>query len=204
VTRGRAASHSRLIMGLPVTFWARTRIEDTGYRTPCIAWTAFKLPNGYGRVSFKGQLLYTHRLAYQEQIGPIPEGLMIDHLCRNRACVNVDHLEPVTNRVNILRGETVPAAMAAKTHCPQGHPYDEANTVWVSGGHHRRCLACGTATNEARNERRRNERAALPPKPPRTHCKHGHVLAEVGTYGLYHSCRQCRTDGYARDKRRTA
>lgn len=61
---------------------------------------------------------------------PIPDGLVLDHLCRNRACINPNHLEPVSTRVSILRGEGVMARHARKTHCPHGHPYDEPNT-WV-------------------------------------------------------------------------
>jgi hypothetical protein len=81
-----------------------------------------------------------HRVVYEALVGPVPEGLDLDHLCRNRACVNPTHLEPVTRQVNLLRGLTIPAAHAAKTHCPQGHAYDEANTHVYRGM--RLCRAC--------------------------------------------------------------
>jgi hypothetical protein len=74
------------------------------------------------------EIVYVHRLAYEVFVGPIPDGLQIDHLCRQRACCNPDHLEAVTCRVNLLRGDTITAREAATTHCPQGHEYTEANT----------------------------------------------------------------------------
>jgi hypothetical protein len=84
-----------------------------------------------------------HRVAYELLVGPIPEGLELDHLCRNTRCVNPEHLEPVTGRENLMRAVSSWAAKnAAKTHCPQGHPYDEENTkVKRDGG--RACRACG-------------------------------------------------------------
>lgn len=164
-----------VIMGLPERFWAKTRIADCGYETPCVVWTAYKLPNGYGRVAWKGAPRLAHRVAYEAQVAAIPDGLMIDHLCRNRACVNVSHLEPVTNQVNILRGETIMAAHAAKTHCKNGHSFDEANTRLTKAGH-RICIACEQGWRAARSVQQKAERAANPPKP-RTHCKHGHPLS---------------------------
>lgn len=83
-----------------------------------------------------------HRVAYKEFVGPIADEVVLDHLCRNRACVNVAHLEPTTDRVNILRGDTIAARNAAKTHCPQGHPYDEVNTYVRRDGKGRECKAC--------------------------------------------------------------
>ena len=87
---------------------------------------------------------YAHRLAYELVKGPISDGLQIDHLCRNRACINPDHLEAVTQRENILRGEGVAALNARKTHCPQGHAYDEENTLILTGRQAgaRRCQIC--------------------------------------------------------------
>ena len=82
-----------------------------------------------------------HRAIYEKFVGPIPDGLTIDHLCRNRLCVNPAHLEPVTLAANVLRGESLPAKNARKTHCPKGHPYDETNTHITKQGW-RICKAC--------------------------------------------------------------
>jgi hypothetical protein len=105
--------------------------------TPCIIWTKQLDACGYGRQQKDGKAQAAHRVAYEEAIGPIPEGLELDHLCRNRACVNPEHLEPVTHAEDNRR------AAAARTTCRQGHPWDEENTyVW---NNIRYCRACNRA-----------------------------------------------------------
>jgi len=104
-------------------------------RTGCWIWTASRDKHGYGR--FVGTL--AHCLAYQHYIGPVPAGLELDHLCRNRGCVNPWHLEPVTHLTNLQRGESW-SFQRSKTHCPVGHLYDEENTL-ISGGA-RYCRTC--------------------------------------------------------------
>lgn len=81
-----------------------------------------------------------HTVAYIEKHGAIPEGMVLDHLCRNRACINPDHLEPVTQRENILRGEGVAAKNAQKTHCKHGHQFTKENTYLYQGK--RLCREC--------------------------------------------------------------
>lgn len=82
-----------------------------------------------------------HRVVYEHLAGPIPDGFVLDHLCRVPACVNPAHLEPVTQRTNTIRGVSPAAENAALTSCRRGHPFDEANTYVTSKGR-RQCRAC--------------------------------------------------------------
>jgi len=109
----------------------------------CWLWADVPSKDGYAYLSLngrKGKKYLVHRLLYEMMIGPIPEGKDLDHLCRNPCCVRPDHQEPVTRRVNLLRGKTITAKHAAATHCPHGHPYDLLNTRFY---HNRRqCRIC--------------------------------------------------------------
>lgn len=106
----------------------------------CWEWKGGKFSWGYGRYQQDGQVHMAHRLAYEIFVGPIPDELQLDHLCRNRGCVNPAHLEPVTRRENILRGEAPPAANARKKHCVRGHKLEGQNLLMSAGK--RQCRAC--------------------------------------------------------------
>jgi len=116
-------------------FWSKAIVRG---QDDCWPWVAAVTHTGYGRINIGGTIKRAHRIAYELVKGPIPEGLELDHLCRNRACINPDHLEPVTHAVNMRRGYS---ANAAKTHCPQGHEYSDANTYTYSDGR-RMCRHC--------------------------------------------------------------
>lgn len=140
-------------------FWLKVNKTDS-----CWEWTAF-LYNGYGRFSVAHRKsIPAHRFAYESVVGPIPDGLTLDHLCRNRACVNPAHLEPVTMRVNTLRGIGPSAQNAVKTHCGAGHELTGDN-VSVSANGWRRCRVCQRALTKAYDQRypsaRRERKARL-------------------------------------------
>lgn len=123
----------------------------------CWVWIGNRTPANYGRVNAYGRVWKAHRLSYEAFIGPIPGGLTLDHLCRNRPCVNPRHLDPVPPGVNTLRSPyTVPSINSTKTECPDGHPYDEANTYFAPNGS-RRCRACRNKATSAHYHAHRTE-----------------------------------------------
>lgn len=157
----------------------------------CLIWTGAKTDQGYGHITVNGERCYTHRLSYELHVGPIPDGMHLDHLCRVRACCNPHHLEPVSPGENTRRGEP-----ANRTHCPAGHAYDKANTRIrkrldkKSGAPitTRECRACGAE----RNRRKSSER---------TTCNAGHELEPENTIVRRDGvrlCRICREAGAAR------
>ncbi len=131
---------------LPERFLKKVHIKETG----CWEWQGSLTRKGYGqfhvgsRRDGSRRMVRAHIFAYETEIGIIPEGLQLDHLCRNHACVNPAHLEPVTGSVNCRRGLTganMKLREGAKTHCPKGHPYDSRNTLVRKDGS-RECRAC--------------------------------------------------------------
>ena len=88
----------------------------------CWLWIGSCDSGGYGQLSVNGAQVMAHRFAYEQFIGPIPQGLTLDHLCKVVCCVNPHHSEPVTLKENILRGDGPCAKYARATHCKNGHP----------------------------------------------------------------------------------
>ena len=121
----------------------------------CWRWTGFVTPDGYGTIrDSSGLTRKAHRVAYEAWVGPIPDGLQLDHLCRVRDCCNPAHLEPVTSQENSLRGETAAARHASATHCPQGHEYTPENTYSSKRGE-RDCRDCRRVRSTEWARRRR-------------------------------------------------
>ena len=119
-------------------FWAK--VDRTGLAdNDCWPWLGARAGTGYGNITRhgRGTSAPAHRVAYELCVGPIPEGLQIDHLCRRPDCVNPAHLEPVTQIENMRRG----IKGVLTTHCPQGHEYSEANT-YIDPRNSRRCRQC--------------------------------------------------------------
>lgn len=111
----------------------------------CWVWSGARNDAGYGQIWKDGRVLYAHRVIYSAVIGEIPEGLQIDHLCRNRACVRPDHMEMVTPRENTLRGQAPSAQAARLVNCVKGH---DAWRATPSGK--RECTVCAKARHARR------------------------------------------------------
>lgn len=168
-------------------------IDKSGGPDACWPWSLSVSTGGYGQLldgGRTGTMVTVHRLAYSECVGPIADGLQIDHLCRNRRCCNPKHLEPVTHRENMRRG----IKGDLTTHCPLGHPLSGANLVmWRRpDGHGRRCLICVRARELDRLLGRRRR------------CKRGHEFTTANTRVDSRRSRQCLTCAALRAARRAA
>jgi len=137
-----------------VRFWSKVAIAGE-----CWTWTGAKMPNGYGRFYVSpGIVALAHRWAYESMVAQVPVGLVIDHVCRNRACVNPDHMDVVPQAINVRRGfagYVTGALNAAKTHCPEGHPYTAENTLTDKRG----CRSCRECSRFRCREAQRRRRA---------------------------------------------
>jgi hypothetical protein len=114
---------------------------------PCHVFRGGLNSGGYGQVSINGVPVGVHRIVYEREVGPIPAGLVVDHMCRNRACCNVDHLRVVTYQVNATENVvgSGPQVNAAKTHCKRGHEFSPENTYRLPRG--RECRTCKREAN---------------------------------------------------------
>lgn len=134
-------------------FWSQVQPSEDGL---CWLWTGATSGNGYGYMSVARKSWRVHRFAWTSQFGDIPPGLVLDHLCRRLLCVNPWHLEPVTQRENMLRGQS-PGALAVQTNrCKYGHSLDDARPAWNNAG--RQCKPCA---QRIQRESKRRRRAAL-------------------------------------------
>lgn len=139
---------TRRVRGPVDRFWDKVDV------TPgCWIWQGKPNAQGYGtHTIYHQERTPAHRFAYELLVGPIPEGLVIDHLCRNPICVNPAHLEPVTNWENVLRGINHVAQNVRKTHCDHGHEFTPENTKVQEDGHR----SCRTCMRESNRRRARN------------------------------------------------
>lgn len=161
------------------SLFAQVRATERG----CWEWIGYRDRDGYGVANVAGQRYRAHRVFFESFVSRLDPGLVIDHLCRNAACVNPMHLEEVTIATNTLRGVGPSAENATVTHCPQGHAYTEENT-YLDATSHRHCRTCSVT-------RTRAWRAAKP-KRARTHCKRGHEWTGANIRVEKSGVRRCR------------
>ncbi len=136
-------------------FWSHVTKSDDG----CWRWTGATNGHGYGCFWTETKTWGAHRYAYEKKLGAIPNGMVLDHLCRNRLCVNPEHLEIVPQVENVRRGESLAVANRAKTHCVNGHRFDQKNTyvrrrAW---GESRECRKCHAEHEHSRKINRKIE-----------------------------------------------
>lgn len=135
-------------------FWSKVHKNTS---TGCWDWLSSLSIGGYGRLAYKAMgVNYAHRFSWLIHGNKIPSGLQIDHLCRNRKCVNPDHMEVVSSRENTIRGENFCALQVRQTHCKWGHPFDQSNTYINPFNGERHCRECARI-----NGRRFRQRRAL-------------------------------------------
>jgi hypothetical protein len=175
-------------------FWPKVEKTDT-----CWLWRGSHTNLGYGQFRSNGRNVLAHRWSYAKAKGEIPAGLNLDHLCRTPACVNPDHLEAVTQMVNLRRGKR-----CRSMYCRHGHKLP-APTVLPNGGQKRRCVVCRKMDHAlycSRQPKRSTVGGRQPKKPVPSHCKNGHAYDEantlIDTRGDVH-CRAC-ARGYGRKR----
>ncbi|MEV5007289.1 HNH endonuclease [Streptomyces sp. NPDC055692] len=182
--------------GIVRVLWSKGVAGPNG----CIIWTGSADRGGYGKTRFNGKHTTAHQAAYEAMVGPVPEGMELDHTChtrdrscnggrtcQHRKCFNPHHLEPVTPKENTLRSEnTGPGQNYRREVCANGHPFTEANTHIRPNGN-RTCRECARLSVE--------RRVQSPPQPPKAEtCRRGHRFTPENTYqnGAVNTCRECR------------
>lgn len=192
-------------------FWSKVEKTTDG----CWLWQGGMYSNGYGQFALGGtprRTALAHRMAYEQCVGPIPQGKDLDHLCRVRHCVNPEHLEPVTRSENLLRSPIMGQGNRLETHCKQGHERSTENVYIVKGT--RQCRVCRRATKQALRANpafRARERLAdaavhraartrarggqpAAPNATKTHCPQGHAYAGENLYVVPSTgARKCQT-----------
>lgn len=185
----------------------KIRVSDVNFYegTPCWEWTRSLGARGYGQFNCDHQRFYSHIEMYKLYKGIIPDGLQIDHLCRNTACCNPAHLEAVTQAVNIRRGVAGLnriEEVKLQTHCIHGHEFTVENTRYVlrkNGNYSRRCRACGNTLSKEYAKRKAAKKLEekpidwkRKPKLKQTHCKRGHENIPENRRGR--QCELCRKE----------
>lgn len=137
-----------------IVFLRTARTEEDG---KCWIWTGTKDAYGYGQISIGKKIKKAHRFSYVAFNGFLPTNLTIDHLCRNRICVNPKHLEAVSLAENKLRGNSPAAINLRKTHCAKGHPYsgDNLKVYYRVYGKRRYCITCQKLSDANRERKNR-------------------------------------------------
>lgn len=128
-------------------FWSRVSMGAT-----CWTWSGSRTTGGYGNLRWRGGYAYAHRLAWELKNGPIPDGMVIDHLCRNRACCRPEHLQPVEHVTNVRRGLS---GYGLRSECKRGHDVADPANVRIDAAGYRQCRKCDAIRTEAKNLRRK-------------------------------------------------
>jgi len=135
-------------------FWDKVQKTEQ-----CWIWIGALDAGGYGAVTIDNRRLRAHRVSFEWEQGTIHDGLVVDHLCRNRACVNPTHMEVVTPKINTARGYSPPAINAYRTECAIGHPFDLFNTYIRTNGK-RECRTCKKDRKRIWDKQQKNGKAA--------------------------------------------
>jgi len=145
-------------------FWSKVIVSKVNFynTTPCWEWTAYLNYDGYGQFQLNRKPKLAHRLSYEDKYGEIPAGLEINHLCRNRCCINREgHLEAITHKENCeksLSGFAGGLRQRAKTHCPHGHEYSKENTYFFPNGK-RMCRTCHRIRSRQNRQRKKQNQS---------------------------------------------